>query len=102
MEGAVIRGVIGHVKWGYANAAIIHGYVVTRSGPKAQPVWSLHAKALWLDPFKVRQRPLDFVAPFGVEGGKVRGEWRWPVIAVEVGSGGTELRARLGPPEEKR
>jgi hypothetical protein len=92
--GATIRGVVGQITWGYYTAARLEGYTVTRS--KAG-VWSLHGTVVLADPFKIKQRPLLFVAPHD------KGEWRWPIDSIDLGADGgpTHLRAALGAPLEE-
>jgi hypothetical protein len=90
MQGGVIRGVVGRMDWGYFAAAAINGYSLRRD-PK-DGSWSLRGTVVSLDSFKIRQRPLTFVAPHK------DGEWRWPVQQIDVapGSGPREFRATLG------
>jgi hypothetical protein len=91
MPGAAIRGVVGQIKWSYYVAAAIHGYAVTRS---TTGVWHLRATVVMADAFKLKQRPLTFVAPHE------KGEWRWPIDTIEMGStvGPNQIRATLGAP----
>jgi hypothetical protein len=86
---ALVRGIIGQVKWSYYNAAAIHGYAVSRS---EQGQWSLRASVVMADAFKLSQRPLVFVAP------TQRGDMRWPITDLNLSEG--VLVANLGPPEE--
>lgn len=88
--GRPIRGVVGRIDWGYFTAAAINGYTATQ---QADGSWSLHATVVSFDAFKIRQRPLVFVAPHQ------DGEWRWPMKVVDLGEGHgpRELHARLGP-----
>lgn len=85
-----IRGVVGRIDWGYFVAAAINGYSVRRQG---DGTWALRATVVNFDAFKVRQRPLVFVAPHH------DGEWRWPVKQIDLGEGPgpRELCAMLGP-----
>lgn len=85
-----IRGIVGRIDWGYFSAGAINGYRITRC---ADGTWSLYGTLVDFDAFKIRQRPLVFVAPHD------HGEWRWPVQTVDVGDGQgpRELRATLGP-----
>ena len=92
MSVAVIRGVIGQIRWGYFNAAAIDGYTVTRTGPKQRPIWTLGGRVAISDAYKMRQRPLVFVALHE------RGDWTWPIVRFEIA--GDRIRADLGPPEE--
>lgn len=85
-----IRGVIGRIDWGYFAAAAINGYSVRRQD---DGTWALRATVVNFDAFKLRQRPLVFIAPHQ------DGEWRWPVQQIDLGdgTGPRELRAMLGP-----
>lgn len=85
-----IRGVVGRIDWGYFPAAAIHGYTAQQL---IDGSWSLHGTVVTFDAFKIRQRPLVFVAPHQ------DGEWRWPIKTVDLGDGHgpRELQATLGP-----
>jgi hypothetical protein len=89
MGPRTIRGIVGRVDWGYFAAAAINNYSAT---PLADGSWSLHATVVSFDAFKIRQKPLIFVAPHK------DGEWRWPIRTVDLseGAGPRELRATLG------
>jgi hypothetical protein len=84
-----IRGVVGRIEWGYFAAAAINGYTIRRLEDGS---WSLHGTVVTFDAFKIRQRPLIFVAPHK------DGEWRWPMTTVDLGEGHgpRELQATLG------
>lgn len=85
-----IRGVVGRIDWGYFAAGAINGYRVHRC---EDGTWDLQGTLVSFDAFKLRQKPLVFVAPHQ------DGEWRWPVQTLDVGEGmgPRELRATLGP-----
>lgn len=85
-----IRGVVGRLDWGYFVAGAINGYTAQRLEDGS---WDLTGTLVNFDAFKIRQRPLVFIAPHA------HGEWRWPVKTVDLGegSGPRELRATLGP-----
>jgi len=85
-----IRGVVGRFDWGYFPAGAINGYNVTRS---EDGTWSLRGTLVNFDAFKIRQRPLIFVAPHQ------DGEWRWPVQTFDLseGHGPRQIQATLGP-----
>lgn len=85
-----IRGVVGRLDWGYFAAGAINGYSLHRC---ADGTWALRGTLVRFDAFKIRQRPLVFIAPHQ------HGEWRWPVKTVDLGegTGPRELRATLGP-----
>lgn len=90
MPPRAIRGVVGRIEWGYFAAGAINGYAVRQL---ADGAWSLVGTLVSFDAFKIRQRPLIFVAPHK------DGEWRWPMTTIDLGegSGPRELRATLGP-----
>jgi hypothetical protein len=73
-----IKGVVGRIDWGYFAAAAINGYTVQQLEDGS---WSLTGTVIQVDAFKIRQRPLIFVAPHK------DGEWRWPVRTIELGEG---------------
>jgi hypothetical protein len=85
-----IKGVVGRIEWGYFAAAAINGYTVQ---PLEDGGWSLTGTIVAFDAFKLRQKPLIFVAPHK------DGEWRWPIRTVDLGEGHgpRELQATLGP-----
>lgn len=85
-----IRGVVGRIDWGYFAAAAINGYTAQRLSDGS---WSLTATAVTFDAFKIRQRPLIFVAPHK------DGEWRWPIKSLDMGDGHgpRKVQAVLGP-----
>jgi len=86
--GAVIRGVVGQIKWSYYVAAAINGYTVSR-GPDGQ--WSVRALVVHADKLKMSQKPLIFVAPHQ------HGEWRWPILDLQLHE--SVLTAHLGTVE---
>jgi len=85
----VVRGVVGRIEWGYFVAAAINNYTLF---PRSDGTWRIAATVVRFDAFKLRQRPLIFVAPHK------DGEWRWPMRELELGPGHgpRELRATLG------
>lgn len=89
----MIKGVVGHIRWGYYTAAAINGFTVTPLDKRRQR-WSLQATVVLADSFKMAQRPLTFVAK--LKGGA---EWRWPILEMERQTirGMPVLTARLGP-----
>lgn len=93
VDGAVIRGVVGAIQWSYYKAAVVEGYTVIRQGPPKGPhTWSLRARVVLVDTFKMAQRPLIFVAPYD------HGTWRWPIVQYD--QVGDHFRAELGAPIE--
>ena len=85
---AVIRGVVGQVKWVYYVAAAINGYTVVRGAGRR---WRLRGTVVLRDPYNLARRPLTFVAPTAT------GEWAWPILDHALV--GDVLRAELGPLE---
>ena len=85
-----IRGVVARIDWGYFAAAAINGYTIQRQDDGR---WMVQATVVTFDAFKIRQRPLIFIAPHK------DGEWRWPVTSLDLGDGHgpRALRATLGP-----
>src|SRR4026207_178631 len=73
-----IRGVVGRIDWGYFAAGAINGYSLTRY---ADGTWALRGTLVNFDAFKIRQRPLVFIAPHK------DGEWRWPVKTLDLSEG---------------
>jgi hypothetical protein len=108
-----ITGVKGLIKWSYYTAAQIEGYAVYRD---KDGHWTMTATLVLSDAFKMKQRPLMFVAPYLKETcascSKVLqacvcrepqpvrepGEWRWPIESLEMGpvTGQTKMQAVLG------
>lgn len=89
MPSATIRGVVGQIRWSYYTAAAINGYTVTHTPAGA---WTLRATIVASDAFKLRQKPLRFVAPHKA------GSWVWPIESCDLVNG--VLTARLGAPVE--
>jgi hypothetical protein len=85
-----IKGVVGRIEWGYFSAAAINGYTLQRL---ADGSWDLRGTVVNFDAFKIRQRPLIFVAPHK------DGEWRWPITTLDLGPGNgpREVQGTLGP-----
>jgi hypothetical protein len=81
-----VRGLAGVIRWGYFDAARVDGWTVTRT----TETWTLAARIVSADPFKLTQRPLMFVAAHQ------QGAWHWPIERCEIAEGA--IRARLGPP----
>ncbi len=98
-QGAVLRGVVGKLTWGYYDAARIDGYKVARD--KRTQKWSLRAKLVpgSVNAFNVRQKPLRFIAPYVIpaKGGKPaeKRQWEWRVEDADIAQG--VLTARLEP-----
>jgi len=98
-QGARLTGVVGKLSWGYYDAARIEGYTVVRD--KRTQRWSLRAKIVpgTADPFKMRQTPLRFIAPYVIpaKNGKPpeKRQWEWLVEGADIAGG--VLTARLEP-----
>lgn len=86
---AVVKGVVGQIKWHYYVAVALHNYTVTRTDDQ----WSLRATVVLSDAFKMAQRPLVFVAP------TQQGEMRWPIETLAFDRDTHQLVAQLGPPD---
>jgi hypothetical protein len=82
-----VRGASAWLRWGYAQAATLRAWTVTREAD----AWTLSAAVVTTDAFRLSQQPLVFVAPH--QGGS----WRWPVESLQITDG--TLVARLGPKE---
>ena len=95
-ERLAVSGRAATLVWGYADAAVLGAWVVSRD--KAA-VWSLRASVEHVDTLRVRQVPLLFTAP------RVKpplGRWVWPVIPNTLQVANGVLTASLGPPEGGR
>ena len=108
-----ITGVKGLIKWSYYTAAHVEGYALYRDKDGG---WTLSATLVLSDAFKMKQKPLMFIAPYIKDQctacGKVTqacvcrepqrvqtpGEWRWPIISLEMGpvTGHIKMQAVLG------
>ena len=84
-----VTGDRARIDWGYFSAAAIQGFKALQLPDGS---WSLKATVIQCDAFKLRQKPLVFIAPHQY------GEWRWPIKTIDLGegSGPRELRATLG------
>jgi len=89
-----LTGVRGSIVWAYHDAATIAQWVVRRSRDEQTQQWRWRLAATLgpsVDRFKLRQRPLRFVAP------RHGGFWCWQLRELTL----TErtLVATLDPPE---
>lgn len=91
--GTAIRGVVGRIEWSYFVAAAVNGYRVTRTLTRQGPQWAVRGLVINADSFKLRQRPLFFVAPHA------HGQWRWQIRQLDIDPSG-KLTAELDPPVE--
>ena len=108
IEQLRLRGGAGSVLWGYRQVADLGQWVIVRALPKDQkrskpseklkadkrkaPGWELRARALRVESFQIRQKPLYFTAK------RSGGFWMFPVLEPPVVEKGI-LRAYLGQPE---
>ena len=97
LNARIIRGVVGQIRWAYYVAAGVEGYTAIQHTtpaprPGVKPKWTLSARIVGSDAFKMAQRPLLFVAPFD------RGRWAWPIEQFRIE--GDRLTATLGPRED--
>lgn len=91
-----IPGREGQIRWAYYVAAGVEGWMLTplsaEARPGTRPKWSLSARLVGVDKFKMAQRPLLFVTQFG------RGRSLWQIEAFRIE--GDRLIATLGPRED--
>jgi len=96
MLGDGIAGRDGQIRWAYYVAAGVEGWrLIPRTKPTrtgAIPKWSLSARIVGSDAFKMAQRPLLFVA--------VVREKRWLFQIEEFRIEGDRMIATLGPRED--
>jgi len=90
--GLTVRGVRGALLWGYADAATLGVWTITKL-PLPNRDWILSAQVARVDVFRVRQKNLMFTAP------RNGGFWSWPVVG-QVQLDGARMTARLGKPEQ--
>lgn len=88
-----LRGGHGSVLWGAVDAAVLGSWQIS----KQKQQWLLVATLVQSHPFRLRQRGLRFAAPHGKGH---HGFWCWPVHTDTLVVTATQLRARLGPPEQ--
>lgn len=94
-KGGRLRGVVAKLYWGYYLAARLEGYEVTRSD-KGQGRFALTGRLVpgTADAFKLRQKPLRFVAPFRNSAGRERA-LEWMVVDSDIKDG--VVTAQLTP-----
>jgi len=88
----VVTGARAVVRWGYACAAIVSDWTMTRD--EAAGVWLLSGQVSEVDPYAVTQGTLRVVVSH------TRGEWVWPVVSLQV-DGASSMSAVLGRKERK-
>jgi hypothetical protein len=93
-DARTITGVVGQIKWSYYVAAGVEGFTAMRQpAPRGvKPTWTLSARIVGSDKFKMAQRPLIFVAPLA------RGRWVWEIREFSIV--GDRMIASLGPRED--
>lgn len=82
-----LYGAKGAVRWSYYNAASVEDYAVRRH-PDGR--YALSARVVMADAFRLKQRPLTFVALHD------KGSWIWPVLEFNLERG--QMQATLGSP----
>lgn len=93
-----IRGRVGSILYGKDEAATFTEWSILRRGQGPQAnlppyTWHLRARVTRAVPFYCRRRGLLFTAP------RDKGNpWCWGVESLDLV--GSQLRARLGPPEQ--
>ena len=91
MTARVIRGQTAQIRWAYYVAAGVEGWTVTQHPPKAgrRPSWSVVARMVGRDAFKMAQRPLLFVTEVK------QTRWVFPIEDFRIE--GDRLIGTLGP-----
>jgi len=87
----IVRGVAGEIRWAYYIAAGVEGWTLMAPRTGGPVTWSLSARIVGSDRFKMAQRPLLFVTQLGT----VRSVWQIQHFRLE----GDRLTATLGPRE---
>ena len=94
LNARLIRGTTAQIRWAYYVAAGVEGWTLVQSPPRAgvRPKWTLAARIVGEDKFKMAQRPLLFVT--------VVKEKRWLFQIEDFRIEGDRLTATLGPRED--
>ena len=94
MHARLIRGTAAEIRWAYYIAAGVEGWTAMMQAPRAgaRQAWTLSARIVGADKFKMAQRPLLFVTRFG------KGRSLWPIEQFRLE--GDRLTATLGPRED--
>jgi hypothetical protein len=89
-----IRGRDGQIRWAYYVAAGVEGWTLLQHPAPAlrRPKWTLSARIVGSDSFKMAQRPLLFVT--------VVREKRWLFQIEQFRIEGDRMTATLGPRED--
>ena len=93
----IIRGREGQIRWAYYVAAGVEGFSLLQHTtppprPGVRPKWTLSARIVGADKFKMAQRPLLFVT--------IAKEKRWLFQIEDFRITGDHLTATLGPRED--
>jgi hypothetical protein len=90
----IVRGRDAQIRWAYYVAAGVEGWTAMQQSPRpgVRPKWSLSARIVGVDKFKMAQRPLLFVT--------VVKEKRWLFPIEEFRIEGDRMTATLGPRED--
>jgi len=97
LPARLVKGTAAQIRWAYYVAAGVEGFTLLQHPPPpkqpfAKTKWSLSARLVGSDKFKMAQRPLLFVA--------VVREKRWLFQIEEFRIAGDHLTATLGPRED--
>jgi hypothetical protein len=97
MQPRVVRGRDAQIRWAYYVAAGVEGWTLLQHlmsppRPGVRPKWTLSARIVGSDKFKMAQRPLLFVT--------VVKEKRWLFPIEEFRIEGDRMTATLGPRED--
>jgi len=97
LNGRQFKGQAAQIRWAYYVAAGVEGFTLRQHPPpKTSPFmrtkWTVTARIVGADPFKMAQRPLLFVT--------VVREKRWLFQIEEFRITGDQLTATLGPRED--
>jgi hypothetical protein len=91
-RAAIIRGTAAEIRWAYYIAAGVEGWALRPPRKDGPQVWTLSARLVGSDAFKMAQRPLLFVTQFG------KGRSVWPIERFQMT--GDQLTATLGRRED--
>ena len=94
LQPRLVRGRDAQIRWAYYVAAGVEGWTLLQQPPRpgVRPKWSLSARIVGSDKFKMAQRPLLFVT--------VVREKRWVFPIEEFRIEGDRMTATLGPRED--
>ena len=97
LNARLVRGQAAQIRWAYYVAAGVEGFTLMQQStptprPGMRPKWSVTARIVGADKFKMAQRPLLFVA--------VVREKRWLFQIEDFRIVEDRLTATLGPRED--